>query len=206
MIGGLTVLTFMSRRQFTMLALIGGISFTKILCDFAEKYDKDGIEDFTKIAVNWKGFVLGISLTLICASIMLNRKMDDEYINSSSYPVKAADYILSEVEEGNLDLSTMKLFNDYNYGSYLLFRGIPVFIDSRADLYSPEFNEGVNIFSDYLDISGIATWYEDKFKEYGVTHVMSYSNSKLKMLLSRDSNYKEMYSDDHFIIYERLSK
>lgn len=206
MIGGLLVLTFMNRRQFSMLILIGGISFTKLLCDFAEKYDKDGIEDFTKLVVNWKGKVIALLLVVLCAGTMYYKKMDDEYINSSSYPVEAADYILSEVENGNLDFSMMKLFNDYNYGSYLLYRGIPVFIDSRADLYSPEFNEGVNIFKDYLDISGIGTWYEDKFEEYGITHIMSYSNSKLKMLLSRDENYKELYKDDHFIIYERLSK
>lgn len=204
MIGGLLVLTFISRRQFTMLVLIGGISFTKLLCDFADKYDKDGIEDFTKLVVTWKGYIIAIALTVICSFTIYHGKIDDKYINSSSYPVEAADYILSEVEKGNLDLSTMRLYNDYNYGSYLLFRGIPVFIDSRADLYSPEFNEGVKIFADYLDISGIATWYENKFEEYKITHVMTYSNSKLKMLLSRDENYKELYKDDHFILYERL--
>ena len=37
-------------------------------------------------------------------------------------------------------MSSMRLFNEYNYGSYLLYEGIPVFIDSRADLYAPEFN------------------------------------------------------------------
>lgn len=37
----------------------------------------------------------------------------------------------------------MKLFNEYNYGSYLLYKGVPVFIDSRADLYAPEFNGNV---------------------------------------------------------------
>lgn len=40
MITGLLVLTFMTRRQFSMLVLIGGISFTKLLCDFVDKYDK----------------------------------------------------------------------------------------------------------------------------------------------------------------------
>lgn len=205
MIGGLLVLTFMTRRQFSMLILIGGISYTKLLCDFAEKYDKNGIEDFTKLVVTWKGYIITLLLVVLCSAVSYSKKIDDEYINSSSYPVEAADYILSEVENGNLDLTKMKLYNDYNYGSYLLFRGIPVFIDSRADLYSPEFNEGVKVFSDYLDISGIATWYENKFEEYGITHAMTYANSKLKMLLSKDENYKELYKDDHFIIYERLN-
>ena len=206
MIVGLLVLTFITRRQFSMFALIGGISVTKLLCDFAEKYDKNGIDQFTKITVSWKGWFVSLFLVILCAATLFSKKVDNSYVNSSSYPVEASDYILSEAEKGNLDLDTMRLFNDYNYGSYLLFRGIPVFIDSRADLYSPEFNDGVKIFSDYLDISGISTWYETKFEEYKITHVMTYANSKLKMLLSRDDNYKELYKDDHFVLYERIAK
>ena len=203
MIGGLLILTFMSRRQFTMLVLVGGISLTKLLCDFADKYDKNGVEEFIKTVVNWKGIVVTIILTMLCSYVILNGKINKDYINSSSYPVEAAEYLLEEREKGNINFDAMKLFNDYNYGSYLLFKGIPVFIDSRADLYSPEFNEGIDIFSDYLDVSGIGAWYEDKFEKYGITHIMTYANSKLNMLLSRDENYEEIYKDDHFKIFER---
>ena len=66
---------------------------------------------------------------------MLYQKTNDKFIDQSSYPIKAADYILE-----NLEIDKIKLYNEYNYGSYLLYRGIPVFIDSRADLYTPEFN------------------------------------------------------------------
>jgi len=113
--------------------------------------------------------------------------------------------MLEEKEKGNLDFNTMKLYNDYNYGSYLLYREIPVFIDSRADLYSPEFNEGCKIFDDYLSISALSTYYEDKFKDYSITHAMVYTNAKLNMFLRRDENYKELYKDKYFTLYERLS-
>ena len=106
------------------------------------------------------------------------------------------------------------MFNEYNYGSYLLYRGIPVFIDSRAELYTPQFNgvknaegkyEGRDIFSDYMNISNLSTYYENKFEEYDITHVLIRKNSKLNMFLSRDDNYKELYKDDNFVFYERLS-
>lgn len=205
MIGGLLLATFISRRQFSMLVTIGGISFTALLCNFVNKYDKDGIDEFTKLMVTWKGKIITIILIVLCSYAMFTPKIDDPYINSASYPVEAADYILKEAEEGNLDLNTMRLFNDYNYGSYLLFRGIPVFIDSRADLYSPEFNKDCNIFSDYLSISSIGTYYEDGFDKYGITHIISYENSKLTMLLSKDENYDKIYEDDNFVIFERLN-
>lgn len=205
MIGGLLVLTFMSRRQFSMLITIGGISFTSLMGNFVDKYDKNGVNEFTKVMVTWKGKILTILLVVFCSFALYYKKIDDEYISSSSYPVEAASYILEESEKGNLDLTTMKMFNDYNYGSYLLFREIPVFIDSRADLYSPEFNEDCNIFSDYLSISGVNTFYDDGFDKYGITHVMSYKNSKLTMLLIRDKNYKLLYKDDNFVLFERLN-
>lgn len=205
MIGGLLLATFMSRRQFSMLVLIGGISFTTLICSFVDKYDKDGVKEFMKLMSTWKGKTLTLVLVIVCSASLYIKQRNNEYISSSSYPVEAANYILEESQKGNLDLQEMKLFNDYNYGSYLLFRDIPVFIDSRADLYSPEFNEGCNIFSDYLSLSGLSAYYETGFDKYGITHVMSYGNSKLNMMLSRDDNYKEIYRDDHFVIFERLN-
>ena len=79
-------------------------------------------------------------------------------------------------------------------------------------MYSPEFNEdkennidGRDIFSDALNIPAISVNYENKFKEYGVTHVMLYSNAKLAMILEDDSNYKTIYDEGNFKIFERLS-
>ena len=130
--------------------------------------------------------------------------MDDEYVDTSSYPVAACDYILN-----NMDLENVKFYNEYNYGSYMLFRGIPVFIDSRADLYAPEFsgNSNEDIFTDFIDTSSIGTFYEDTFEKYNITHVICYKKSKMNMIITKtkDENYKELYSDDNFVIYERLN-
>ena len=90
----------------------------------------------------------------------------------------------------------------------MLYRGIPVFIDSRADLYAPEFS-GLqdDIFMDFIDVSGIGTFYEDIFEKYNITHVIMYKNAKINMIIEKteDKNYKKLYEDDYFIIYERLN-
>ena len=127
-----------------------------------------------------------------------------EYVDSSTYPVSACDYILE-----NINLENARFYNEYNYGSYMLYRGIPVFIDSRADLYAPEFsgNEDEDIFTDFINTSGISKFYEDTFKKYNITHIISYKKSKTNMIITKtkDKNYKELYTDDNFIIYERLN-
>lgn len=205
MLGGLLLLTFMARRQFSLLLVVGVMSLTRIICDFIEQCNNRWQDKMIENFVTWKGKVFVIVCIVLLSFWMHHEMIDDKYIDDTSYPVEAANFLLEQEAVENLNFETMKLFNDYNYGSYLLFRGIPVYIDSRADLYSPEFNKDTTIFDDYMDISSIGVYYEDKFEEYEITHIISYTNSKLTMLLEKDENYKELYKDDYFIIYERLN-
>lgn len=98
MIGGLIILTFSARRQLSLLLIIGVMSFTRIICDFTDKYDKDGSEEFTRLMVTWKGKLLTIVLLALCTFIMYRERPNEEYISSSSYPVEASNYILREAE------------------------------------------------------------------------------------------------------------
>ena len=203
MIAGLIFLGFMSRRQVSLLVLIGVFIFAKWIEYLVNKYDKEGSIKFMKLVNTIVGKVITIALVVLICFVFIKPKINDKFIDERKYPVAAADWMLE-----NLDVKNIKLYNEYNYGSYLLFRGIPVFIDSRADLYAPEFNkkdgeEGRDIFSDYINISSIGTYYETKFEKYGITHVIVVNNAKLNMFLSRDENYKQLYKDDNFVIYER---
>lgn len=205
MIGGLIFLSFMSRRQVSLLILIGVPIFAKWINYIICKYDKKGFQKITKFVTTFVGKII-ILIIVACLSLSyITPKKDNKFIDDKKYPVAAADWMLE-----NLDVKNIKLYNEYNYGSYLLFRGIPVFIDSRADLYAPEFNkkdgeEGRNIFSDYINISAIGTYYETKFEKYGITHVIVVNNAKLNLFLSRSDKYKQLYKDDSFVIYERES-
>ena len=207
MLAGLVFLSFMSRRQVSMLILIGGFVFSKLLTYLVEKYDAEGCKKFVKFMTTIIGKGCTIAFIILFSIAIYKPKIDNPYINSASYPVAAADWMLE-----NLDVENIRLYNEYNYGSYLLFRGIPVFIDSRADLYAPEFNgskneegkyEGRDIFSDYINTSSIGTYYETIMEKYDITHVIVVKKAKLNMFLSKDDNYTELYSDNNFIIYER---
>lgn len=210
MIAGLTLMAFMSRRQVSLFVLVGSFVFAKLLVALIDKYDKGGTEQAIKAITSIWGKIITILLTIIVCATMYKGKINSPIVSTSSYPVEACDYILE-----NVDIENMRIFNEYNYGSYLLYRGIPVFIDSRADLYTPEFNgsknedgeyEGNNIFSDYINTTNISTYYENTFNKYDITHVLIRKNSKLNMFLSRDSeHYKKLYSDDNFVFYVRVT-
>ena len=207
MLGGIIFLAFNSRRQVSMFAIFCGPILAKLIADMVSKYDKETFIKIHDFVAGWFGAIVVICSFIILSVNIYKPHMHDEYVDSNSYPVEASDWILA-----NLDIENLKLYNEYNYGSYLLFRGIPVFIDSRCDLYSPEFNgdldagiDGRDIFSDALNIPGLSVNYENMFYQYGVTHVILYENSKLAMVLVSDPDYNCIYSEGNFKIFERLN-
>lgn len=210
MLMGLILLSFMSQRQVSMLVIIGNFIVAKMLFEFLNNTDK---KLFNHMYTEIGAIIVITCFTSILSINYYKDKRNDIYVDDSSYPVQASNYLVNDLIP-SIGKENFKLYNEYNYGSYLLFRDIPVFIDSRADLYTPEFNgekdeegdyAGRDIFTDFLNISSLATDYEYKFNEYGITHVMTYSNSKLNSLIEKDQNYKLLYEDDDFVIYERES-
>ena len=204
MVAGLCYLMLSTRRQLSMFVLICSVVLTRLIVDLINRYTKNGLKEAEKTAQNI-GVV--IALTVLIGLISYSEvkpKFDDKFVNESSYPVAACDYIVE-----NIDLSKARFYNEYNYGSYMLFRGIPVFIDSRADLYAPEFSgdKDKDIFTDFINTSSISKFYEETFEKYDINYVILLKKSKTNMIITKthDANYKELYSDDNFVIYERLN-
>ncbi len=208
MLGGLTYLMFATRRQQSMFVLIGSVAFTRIVTDFLKRSLYASVDQIDEKLINKFTVFVIIAIIIIWGIHYFKERKNEDFIDKKAYPVEASEWILT-----NLDVKNIKLFNEYNYGSYLLYKGIPVFIDSRCDLYAPEYNtptgnsdDGEDIFSDFINSSGIGTYYGDIFKKYEITHVIVYKNSKINMLIEKadSEKYKELYSDDNFVIYKVL--
>lgn len=203
MIGGLTLLMLYSKRQSTMFVIIGSVILNRLLYDLAENSIKNIDGKLVTVFSTGFGPIL-LSACIICLSAyFIVPKLDDPYIDESTYPVKMSDFILQYFENNNIKLSDVRLYNEYNYGSYLLYRGIPVFIDSRCDLYAPEYN-GQDIFMDFIESSNISKWFEDIFQKYDITHVILYENSKINMIIEEGKldGYKLLKKDKNFVFYE----
>ena len=200
MLGGLVLLSFYSRRQVSMVVLVCTFILNRLICSMFDKYDPEGCKKLENRMTKIAGMIITICVVLIISITNYKPKIGNNFIDKRAYPVDAAQYILD-----NLDINNIRLYNEYNYGSYLLFRGIPVFIDSRADLYAPEFNEGKDIFSDYLSLSGVNNdKIEETLDKYETTHLIMYKNAKLRTFIKQDEEkYNLLYEDDYFCIYER---
>lgn len=200
MICGLVLMSIMSTRHLSLLALVGTICFARLFSMFLENFnfsvDDKILSFFNKKIV----MVLSLLIVLIGSSLLFRYQINKEYIDTKLYPVEAVKYI-----KENINVDEMKIFNEYNFGSYLLLNDIPVFIDSRADLYTKQFSGlDYDIFDDY---SYISMNYQEKFEFYGITHVLIYKENKiLYNLLENDSNYETLYEDEYFILYKKLGK
>ena len=204
MLGGLILLTFYSKRQSSILVIIGSICMNRLIFNWMNSWIED-IDDkmVNSLTTLFGGFMIS-SIVIVLSLMMYKPKKNAEYIDTKMYPVEMSEYILQYFEENNTDMTEVKLYNEYNYGSYLLYKGIPVFIDSRADLYAPEFNEGVEVFTDFIESSNLSVYFEDIFKKYDITHVILYKNSKMNMIIKRAKldGYKLLKEDSNFVFYE----
>ena len=109
------------------------------------------------------------------------------------YPVKALPYLQQFRPAG-------RVFNDCLWGGYLTWnaRNIPVFIDSRIDIY--EYN---GVFADYLDAMGIKNTLEILDK-YHIRYVLFPQESPVAYLLGHNSGWKSNYQDGTTVLLERM--
>ena len=213
---GILYLALNARRQVSMFLVICTPILAKLIGEIFEKYAPKLQEDLIKIITNFYGKVIFATIVIIISIQEFKPKLNEQYYTNKDYPIYAAEWI-----KENLDYKNIKLFNEYNYGSYLIYEGIPVMIDSRCDLYTPQYNtktgnpaDGQDIFMDVQNVATGDAKYNEVFDQYGITHVITYSDSSLNKKLKSDSDYKKIYpttleqkmQDDRFVIYEKIEK
>lgn len=213
---GILYLALNARRQVSMFLVICTPILAKLIGEIFEKYAPKLQEDLIKIITNFYGKVIFATIVIIISIQEFKPKLNEQYYTNQDYPIYAAKWI-----KENLDYKNIKLFNEYNYGSYLIYEGIPVMIDSRCDLYTPQYNtktgnpaDGQDIFMDVQNVATGDAKYNEVFDQYGITHVITYSDSSLNKKLKSDSDYKKIYpttleqkmQDDRFVIYEKIEK
>ena len=192
---GLSIMSFTSNRHIALFVILFSPCFINVINNFLND-SKLNIDKLVKYITN-KISICIISVILLSLFIFtIYNNKDKEYFSNENYPIKASDYIIN-----NLDYKNIRLFNEYNYGSYLLFRDIPVFIDSRADLYTKQFSGlSYDIFDDYMKY-GIN--YNEIIDFYNITHIILNKENSLYTVFLYSDDYIKLYEDDNFILFEK---
>lgn len=116
---------------------------------------------------------------------------------SEIYPKKAVEYLKSHPLDN--------LYHSYDYGGYLIFNEIDTFVDGRADPYSEKFNN-TSALRDYMESSSLEKDIEEFFDKYDIKNILLKKDDKLYFALKHSDRYKELYSDDDYVIWERIGE
>ena len=200
MLGGLVLLSLMGQRHIIFFNTIGMIYIGTILIrEIKAKKDHTLTILYDKIFNNKIIITIFLLISLIIYGAKCLENSQIEYVDNTEYPVDAVKYI-----KENLDYNNIKLYNDYNDGSYLLFNDIKVFIDSRCDLYFREFNHQYDIFDDYASTK-YDYKYEEIFDKYYIQYILLNNEDSLYYILKDNSKYELLYDDKNYSIYKRHS-
>jgi hypothetical protein len=91
------------------------------------------------------------------------------------------------------------VFNEYDFGGYLIFSGVPTFVDGRALLFGDAF---LHRYFDAVSLTDI----NDAFAlldEYKVTWAILHPNEPLALALARSALWDEAYSDKFSVVLVR---
>ncbi len=118
-------------------------------------------------------------------------------VNPASNPVYASNYINKHAE-----IKNSHLFSHYNDSQYLIFRGIPSFVDSRADLFLSSYNSNTDAFYDFM--LAIEEQYkpESLITKYKINYILINKSNGIYNTFKSYKNLKIIYEDKNYCIFK----
>ena len=182
------LIAFYAALTYSRFLFLAAIVLTPILAkelDFLPQYRPE-------IDKTWLNAILIAGILGACAGqFPSNEVLMGETVQT--YPVKAGAYLQHFRPSG-------PVFNDFQWGGYLIWeqRHIPVFIDSRIDIY--EYN---GVFPDFLRaIRGRDSL--EVLKKYGIRYVLYRRDSALAYLMMHTPGWVIDYQDETTVLLERI--
>jgi hypothetical protein len=139
--------------------------------------------------LNWIVLLLAVVTAFVWTATKI---MSNETAVAARYPVAAVDFL----EQSGLAES--RGYNSYNWGGYLIWRRIPVYVDGRADVYGDEF-----LFF-YRRAFEVREDWERPLNEYDVDYVIMERASPLAVVLATHDGWAEAYRDDIAQVFIRV--
>lgn len=141
--------------------------------------------------VHWG--IVGLAL-LTAVAWSAHKVAANEAAIVARYPVAAVDFL----EQSGL--TQQRGYNSYNWGGYLIWRDVPVFVDGRADVYGDDF-----LFYYRQTFDALPTWREP-LDAYAVDYIIMETGSSLTALLAASGEWQVVYGDKLAQIFVRRDK
>jgi hypothetical protein len=97
------------------------------------------------------------------------------------------------------ELKADRVLNDYYFSGYLIFQGMPTFIDSRAELYGPAF---LSRYQRAVSLSDVGDFVK-LLDEYEIDATLLFPSTPAVGLLDRLPGWERIYADDVAVVHVR---
>ena len=136
-----------------------------------------------------RGFVLAAAAVIVAASgLALLRPVQPDPYNAPRAAIAAADL----AQDG-------PVLNDYSFGGYLIFAGIPTFIDGRGELYGGKF---IDRYTRDLALTDLPDFLK-LLDEYKIRATLLTPDTPAVQLLDRLPDWQRVYSDGVAVVHKR---
>jgi hypothetical protein len=105
---------------------------------------------------------------------------------------------VSAVAHVPAQLAAKPVFNAYNFGGYLIFKGVKPFIDGRADMYGDAFVKRYAAIN-----NGDPASVEAALKQYGFAWVITQPREGIIKYLQGKPGWKRIYADKYAVVLAR---
>ncbi|MDO4182642.1 MAG: hypothetical protein Q4E12_03420 [Coriobacteriia bacterium] len=145
----------------------------------------------------------GIAVAYAAFSALPNASTDYEK-DSGNVPVVACDYLDTYVQETGTDAGSLKIYNSFNNGGYLEWRGYKVFIDPRPELWEPGIT-GVDrhYYKEFVDFAQGRTPSKTLIDEYQFDFLVVYNNSDLAKDMEKYPAYEMVCTGSGYKLWQR---
>jgi hypothetical protein len=109
--------------------------------------------------------------------------------DSAVSPAEALAHVPSETAK-------LPVFNSYDLGGYLIFRGVSPFIDGRTDMYGDAFNARYDAI-----MRPDPAAFETAVRQYGVAWTFLSPSSPLVPVLDTSREWRRLYADRFAVIH-----
>ena len=136
--------------------------------------------------------VVGVSLAIVLVATFVSARLHELGPPGSTAPRAAIEY----VKKSNISIG--RVLNHYDFGGYLIFSGIPTFVDSRAELFTDEFFQA---YFSALDLKDIGESYR-LLDRYSIDWILLRPGEPFANALKSSPEWRR-YSDRYAVVFIR---
>jgi hypothetical protein len=189
---GTCIMALSSVRSFPFFVICGLFPLAFYLKDFNFEVNvvNNKISKFRIILI-----ACIVVLTLFVVIMDVNKVENRKFLELN----EAINYLLK-----NEDMTNAVLYTGYNDGGLTEYKGIPSYIDPRAEVFVKKNNGKEDIMKEYVDLRNGDLYYKIVLDKYNFTHLLVSKKDILGTYLPYDKDYEVLFSNESYIVFKKI--